>query len=234
MLRVKFTKESYLKYISHLDLMRLFNRAFRRANIPIKYSEGFNPQPRFSIAHPLSLGIESIGEYMDIELEDKIPVEVFIENMNQVLPKGIRIIKGKYVDDKASLSSQVEWSHYKVSLVAKGWKEKKVEESISIWLEKEEIKITRIRKRRGREVKREQNIRPLIGSIIVNEQVSTYNGELIGLNCLLKTGDRGNLNVIDFLQAMDRDINLNIDWDTVDILRTEILFNRKGIIQSPM
>ena len=99
MLRVKFTKESYLKYISHLDLMRLFNRTFRRADIPIKYTEGFNPQPKFSIANPLALGIESISEYMDIELEEEMPVEDFIEKMNKELPKQIRILEGKYIED---------------------------------------------------------------------------------------------------------------------------------------
>ncbi len=89
-LRVKFTKKGYLKYISHLDLMRLFERGFRRAQIPIKYSEGFNPQPKFSIANPLALGIESEEEYMDINLHERIPIDEFIERMNRELPDDIK------------------------------------------------------------------------------------------------------------------------------------------------
>ena len=125
-LRVKFTKESYLKYISHLDLMRLFQRTFRRGNIPIKYSEGFNPQPKFSIANPLALGIGSIEEYMDIDLYKKIAIEDFIERMNKELPEGIKIIDAKYIEDNRSISSLISWSFYEIKFIANGLKTKSI------------------------------------------------------------------------------------------------------------
>ena len=71
---------NYLKYISHLDLMRLFERTFNRIDAPIEYSQGFNPKPKISIASPLSLGIESEEEWMDIELLEKVDQEEFIKN----------------------------------------------------------------------------------------------------------------------------------------------------------
>lgn len=107
-LRVRFNKKNYLRYIGHLDLMKLFQRNFSRVGIPIKYSEGFNPKPRLSIANPLSLGIESEEEYMDVDLEDKISVEEFIKKMNSALPKDVQIIDGKYLEKGDSISSLIE------------------------------------------------------------------------------------------------------------------------------
>ena len=88
-IRALFTKKNYLRYISHLDLVRLFHRTFNRSQLQIKYSEGFNPHPKFSIANPLSLGIESEGEYIDIELENDIKIDEFIDRMNKALPQDI-------------------------------------------------------------------------------------------------------------------------------------------------
>ncbi|NMB08686.1 MAG: DUF2344 domain-containing protein [Tissierellia bacterium] len=234
MLRVKFTKENYLQYISHLDLMRLFNRTFRRANIPIKYSEGYNPQPKFSIANPLSLGIESISEYMDIELEEEIPVEDFISSMNRELPKDIRIIEGKYIEGDKSLSSLVAWSYYEIKFVTNNLNNRQLDKLIEAWLKKENITIIRIRRKKGREIKKEQNIKPLIGNIVLNGQWTIDNGQLIELNCLLKAGDRGNLKPTDFINAMDKEFDLHIDPDTVDIKRIGLYLENNGEIQAPI
>jgi len=234
MLRVKFTKESYLKYISHLDLMRLFNRSFRRANIPIKYTEGFNPQPKFSIANPLALGIESVSEYMDIELEEEMPVEDFIVKMNAVLPGEIRILEGEYIEEEKSLSSLVEMSHYEITFFYDELEEADINELISKWLQEENIIVKRIRRKRGKIVEKEQNIRPLIGNIIVNSQLPIHKGQLVELNCLLKAGDRGNLKPTDFVEAMDKELNLNIDPDTVEIRRIGLYLADNGKIQLPI
>ena len=64
---VKFYKEGVLRYISHLDLLRLFKRSFKRVDIKLQYSQGFNPHPKMSFAQPLSLGYDSRGEYLEIE-----------------------------------------------------------------------------------------------------------------------------------------------------------------------
>ena len=68
-LRLKFSRGEQLKFLSHLDLMRLWERAFRRAGMELAYSEGFSPHPRISLAAPLSVGITSIAELMDVFLE---------------------------------------------------------------------------------------------------------------------------------------------------------------------
>lgn len=90
-----FTKRGMMKYISHLDLMRLFMRALRRADLPIKITEGFSPHPKLSIKRAIKLGIESDNEEAAIVLRQIIEPEDFKERLQQQLPEGIRIKDAK-------------------------------------------------------------------------------------------------------------------------------------------
>jgi len=96
--------------------MRLFQRAFRRAGIPVKYSEGFNPHPKLSFATALTLGVSSEGEYMDVELDSHIELQEFIESLNNVLPEGIRVLKAEYIENKDSIMSLIRWSSYVIEM----------------------------------------------------------------------------------------------------------------------
>lgn len=87
-----FTKLDPVKFVSHLDMQRLFQRAFRRAGLPLAYSQGFNPHPLLSFATALSVGYTSDGEYFDVILSEPVPCEEFISRVNAVLPEGVRII----------------------------------------------------------------------------------------------------------------------------------------------
>lgn len=80
-----------MKYISHLDLMRLFMRAFRRANLALKMSEGFSPHPKLSIKRALKLGVESESEEASVVLAESIDTQVFKEKLQRQLPEGIEI-----------------------------------------------------------------------------------------------------------------------------------------------
>lgn len=80
-----------MKYISHLDLMRLFMRGFRRAGFPLKMSEGFNPHPKLSIKRALKLGLESENEEATIVLKEEMCSEEFRDELQQQLPEGIQI-----------------------------------------------------------------------------------------------------------------------------------------------
>jgi radical SAM-linked protein len=87
----EFSKKGDLKFISHLDLMRLFVRAMRRAGIPVKITEGFSPHPKFSIKNALKLGLESEKEEASIVIKELMEPELFIEKLNRQLPEGIRV-----------------------------------------------------------------------------------------------------------------------------------------------
>ena len=92
MLRLLFEKTGSAVWISHLDLMRVFQRAFKRAGLPLTHSQGFNQRPSVSIALPLSVGVESICELLDFDLVgDPVPCEEICDRLNDVLIPGVRV-----------------------------------------------------------------------------------------------------------------------------------------------
>ncbi|HJX13071.1 MAG TPA: TIGR03936 family radical SAM-associated protein [Dehalococcoidales bacterium] len=90
-LRIRFCRGEEVKFISHLDLMRLWQRALNRAGVAVAYSEGFNPHPRLSLAAPLALGVTSEAELMDIVLEKWSSPHAFTTAVGRQLPRGIEI-----------------------------------------------------------------------------------------------------------------------------------------------
>lgn len=89
--RIKFSKSGVAQFIGHLDVMRYFQKAVRRAGIAIRYSGGFSPHQLMSFAAPLGVGITSNGEYLDIELEDDEDTATMKERLNQVMAEGFSI-----------------------------------------------------------------------------------------------------------------------------------------------
>lgn len=231
-IRALFTKKNYLRYISHLDLVRLFHRTFNRCEIPIKHSEGFNPHPKFSIANPLSLGIESDGEFIDIDLEEEMPIDEFIIKMNNALPKDVQIIKAEYLKKDVSISAILSWAFYEMKFVMS--KEFIVEDfanEIEKWLDRNEILISRYRKKGKNKVLKEENIRPSIANIVVKGIDSEG---FIEIQALLKTGEEGNLRPMDFIEALSRDLVLSIDMDLVYLKRLALYAEDLGNIYSPL
>ncbi len=93
MSRILFKKEGRAKFISHLDLMRTMQRAFIRAGLPIKHTEGFNPHPYMVFAMPLSVGTESVCELMDFKLVTDVPLGDVPGLLNRALPEGIEVTR---------------------------------------------------------------------------------------------------------------------------------------------
>lgn len=107
-IRFKYTKTAGSKYLSHLDITRIINRAVSRSHFNVLYSQGFNPKPRISFSDPLPLGVESYGEYCDIRLTDDFEAGKFKDILNDNLPHGINIIEvAKYFKKIPSLSSEI-------------------------------------------------------------------------------------------------------------------------------
>ena len=105
-MRLLFSKTGRAVYISHLDLMRTLTRAFKRADLKLKYSEGFNPHPNISIALPLSVGAESICEILDFTIVDDIKFEEILEKLKSQLPEGIDALE---VYDSARKVRELKW-----------------------------------------------------------------------------------------------------------------------------
>ena len=92
--RLLFTKTGESVWMSHLDLMRLFQRAFKRAGLHLTHTQGYNPRPSVSIALPLSVGVESVCELLDFELEgDELTCKEITERLNHVLVEGVKVLR---------------------------------------------------------------------------------------------------------------------------------------------
>ena len=103
--RIKFSKEGDLKFIGHLDVMRYFQKLMRRADIPICYSDGFSPHQIMSFAMPLGIGNESVAEYVDIEISEKISSKDAIERLNSNSVPEIRVLSFKEIPDGKSTNA---------------------------------------------------------------------------------------------------------------------------------
>lgn len=113
-----FTKEAPVRFVSHLDVQRLFHRAFRRAKLPLAFSQGFNPHPLVSFATALSVGFTSRGEYMDVVLTEDIPIPKFVSRVNTALPEGVRIVEAFDLgESRKSLTSAMKTASYSVKAV---------------------------------------------------------------------------------------------------------------------
>lgn len=115
--RIKFSKYSSMIFIGHLDIMRYFQKAIRRAELPIAYSTGFSPHQIMSFAAPLGVGLYSNGEYLDVELTKEIPVRKMIEDLNRVMVEGIDILSVKILqEDAGNAMASVAAAGYTVTL----------------------------------------------------------------------------------------------------------------------
>lgn len=138
-IRVTFSRGEEVKYLSHLDLMRLWERALRRAGIPLAYSQGFSPHPRISIAAPLPIGVTSSSELMDILFNKRFSPYYFIKAVSEQLPRGIVLVGVEQVAMQLpSLQSQVRKAEYCVELET-GRLAQKVEEELMSFMAKSEF-----------------------------------------------------------------------------------------------
>lgn len=105
--RIWFGKQGEMRLVSHLDLVRLFDRAVRRANLPVSYSGGFHPKPRISIANALSLGATSEGEIADFELTEDLDIEEFQARLSAQFPDDLPIYKVEAIDRKSPAATRL-------------------------------------------------------------------------------------------------------------------------------
>ena len=116
-IRITFIKQGPLRYTGHLDLHKLWERAARRAELPLAYSQGFHPQPKMNMAAALPLGFSSRCEVLDMKLEQEISLADLPTRLNRALPSGLQVIRVEQVDERApALQTQVVAAEYEVTL----------------------------------------------------------------------------------------------------------------------
>lgn len=116
-IRMRFTKTGPLKFIGHLDVMRYFQKAFRRAELDVAYSQGYSPHQLMSFAAPLGVGLTSDGEYLDVQLHSSEDSEKMISRINEAMAEDIQIIGYRFLpDDSKNAMSLVAAADYLVSI----------------------------------------------------------------------------------------------------------------------
>jgi len=160
-LRMIFAKGEAIKYISHLDLARTWERAFRRADLPLVYSQGFNPHPRFALGAALSVGLTSNGEVLDLWLSPPLSPQACLERLSTQLPPGLSILRAWEVDlALPSLQSCMRWAEYRVTLCS-GQVQAEIEQRIARFLAAESLPRQRLHKDKVRMY----DLRPLVARL---------------------------------------------------------------------
>ncbi len=203
--RLRFSKEDRLKYISHLDINRAMARAFKRADIPLWYTEGFNPHPYMSFSLPLSLGVESLCESVDIRLTKDISNDEIKSRMNSVLPSGIRVLD---VYDDFRDCSEIAFSDYVFKLEFKD--NERAFERIKAVLDSDEIPALKKSKQGRKRVLKETNIKPFIDKYSIS-----IRGDVIVLNIRLMAGTDKNLNPSLLFDTIIRLIDTEFEWKNI-------------------
>ena len=206
--RLRFCKQGRLKYISHLDINRALSRAFRRADIPLWFTEGYNPHAYMSFSLPLSLGVESLCEYVDIRLVDEISNDEIKKRMNDVLPADLRILD---IYDDFRDSSEIMYSDYvfKISFTDC----EKAAEKIKSVFEFSEI-LAQKKVKQGR--------KKVLKDVDIKQYIDKYNisvrDDLVVINVRLMAGNEKNLNPTLLFDTIIRLIETDFEWKSISRL----------------
>ena len=203
--RLRFSKTGRLKYISHLDINRAMSRALKRAQIPLWYTEGFNPHPYMSFSLPLSLGVESLCESVDLRIIGDITNDEIKNRLNNVLPQDIKIVD---VYDDFRDNSEIVYSDYVYKFEFKD--NEAAFEKIKNVLSSDEIIALKKGKQGRRRVMKETNIK----SFIDKYSISIRN-DVIVLNIRLLAGPKKNLNPSLLFDTIIRLIDMDFEWKSI-------------------
>lgn len=185
---MQFCKTREGRFLSHLDLMHTWERVIRRSQLPLAYSQGFNPHPKINFASACAVGTTSDGEYMDMELTQELPVEQVEEMLQAVMPLAFRVSAMKVVSGKApSLMSIIQRARYvlQLELVEEATQEQ-LDAALENFWQQEEIVIYRYKK--NSKDKKPVNIRPG-----VYELELTAEGKNALLHIQVQSGNEGNI-----------------------------------------
>ena len=203
--RLRFSKTGRLKYISHLDINRAMSRALKRAQIPLWYTEGFNPHPYMSFSLPLSLGVESLCESVDLRIIGDITNDEIKNRLNNVLPQDIKIVD---VYDDFRDNSEIVYSDYVYKFEFKD--NEAAFEKIKNVLSSDEIIALKKGKQGRKRVMKETNIK----SFIDKYSISIRN-DVIVLNIRLLAGPEKNLNPSLLFDTIIRLIDMDFEWKSI-------------------
>ncbi|WP_346937983.1 TIGR03936 family radical SAM-associated protein [uncultured Clostridium sp.] len=211
---IKYTKESEIKFLSHLDLMRTIQRVIRRAKLPIEYSKGFNPHMSISIAQPLSVGVYSTGEYLDAVFIEEVDEKEILKALNENTVGGVKFLSVTTVARKEGQKNQqamatIDAAKYIIKFKLKDESALDMDSlmKLSQW--------TILKKSKSGE--KETDIKPLVKEIkySIDDKILTIEG-------LLSCGSRENLSASLLSEFIKAHVNGIKEDAFVDIKRVEM------------
>lgn len=186
---LKYARDERVKYISHLDFVRLFHRTIRRTGMNFMFSHGFNPHPIMTVAQPLSVGVTSDCEYMKVGFDGEYDEKELMDTINKSFPPGYRILAAKRVEGKEIDLTKLDRAVYTVELEYKG------DADIDKLMEKSELKVMK----KSKSGVKESDIRPYIYSL---EKLSEDNG-ILKMRMCIAVGSAYNLKPQSVIDAME-------------------------------
>ena len=216
--RIKFSKHGALKFIGHLDMMRYFQKAFRRAGIDIAYTEGFSPHPVMSFAAPLGVGLESDGEYLDVELYTMESTQDIKKRLNEQMAEGMEVLSVVVLPEKTgSAMAAVAAAGYYIAFRNEfvppgGWRG-----AIEKFLARERILVEKQTKKSVQEI----DLKPAVYDF----RLSSYR-EKDCLYLLVNASSAGNIKPAMVIEALCSKEGLPFDRADLTITREDTYLNR--------
>ncbi|WP_204596266.1 TIGR03936 family radical SAM-associated protein [Clostridium sardiniense] len=216
---IKFTKEADIKFVAHLDLMRTIQRVIRRSGLPVDYSKGFNPHMSLSIAQPLSVGVYSEGEYMDVVFKEEVDPKEIVERLNKSTASGVRFLSAvgieviENVKKLPQAMALIDAARYTIKMHYTDTSN--FEDEMKTLLSREDWVMTKRSKKGVRDV----DIKPL-----VHELKYWIKDNEVVLNVLISSGSREHL-APDLLVKLIKENTTNCDEEAfVQVKREEMYF----------
>lgn len=207
--RITFGKTGRARYISHLDLMRAFQRAFKRAGIPIWYTQGFNPRAYLNFPLPLALGIDSMVEKLDVALIEELSFEELTDRLNSVMPEGICVVSSAKPVDK---HTEIAFAEYEISFDCVNKSAEDIKKKFEEFINQDKIEIEKKTKRKG------------IKLVDIKEHINVKSieaGDMLRLDLVLPAGCEFNLNTSAVIDAFCKYAEIEID--NIYTKRTKIM-----------
>lgn len=189
---LKYKKGEEVKYLSHLDFVRMFHRTVRRSGLPMSYSQGFNPHPIMTVAMPLSVGVTSDCEYMKIGFDGDFSGDEIKQRLNRAFPKGFEILAAVKTEGKKHDFAKLDRAEYSIEAET----ENEYIPDTEMFLQNEKILVMK----KSKSGVKESDIRPYIYDLKVTEA----NGSRITLNMVVAAGNNYNLKPETVLEAMEK------------------------------
>lgn len=226
-LRIAYTKIEDARYIAHLDLTRVFERAIRRAGIPMSYSEGFNPHPKISFGSALAVGVEGEREYVDIEIQREMDLGEVLGRIQEQLPPGVRLLQGRVLNQGAkALMAVLNAASYRMRVpMALPILPERLQEAMGAWLAREHVTYSRYTKKGPTD----KDIRPWVKRL-----VGEIHGDEIIFELEVEMGNSGSVRPEEVMASLRELESLPLDLDGLHVKRTGVFVSYQGQNVSPM